>query len=119
MSAPRNRGLLGCGLVAAIALLAAACNSGTSSSGSTSTNQTGGTTVGSTARSPSGSTPGSTPPGTSVAASGLPDPIKAVMSKPRYKDATWSLLATDLQSGESFYPLNPDQMSFTGSTRKL
>ncbi len=57
--------------------------------------------------------------GTSVAASGLPDPIKTVMSKPRYKDATWSLLATDVKTGESFYPLNPDQMSFTGSTRKL
>jgi PBP4 family serine-type D-alanyl-D-alanine carboxypeptidase len=56
---------------------------------------------------------------TSVAASGLPDEIKAVMSKPRFKDATWSLLATDVKTGESFYPLNPDLMSFTGSTRKL
>ncbi|MGH9096598.1 MAG: hypothetical protein ACRDWB_04175, partial [Acidimicrobiales bacterium] len=32
------------------------------------------------------------PPATSVAASGLPDAIKAVMNKPQYKGATWSLL---------------------------
>ena len=40
---------------------------------------------------------GPTPPATSVADSGLPDPIKAVMSKPRYRNATWSLQATDLK----------------------
>ena len=54
-----------------------------------------------------------------MADSGLPDQIKAVMSKSRYAGATWSLLATDLKTGESFYPLNPDQLSLTGSTRKL
>lgn len=63
--------------------------------------------------------PATTVAATSVADSGLPDPIKEVMSKPRYKDATWSLLATDVKTGESFYALNADVMSFTGSTRKL
>ena len=41
------------------------------------------------------------------------------MDQPRYKDATWSLLVTDDESGETFYSLNPDRMSLTGSTRKL
>ena len=41
------------------------------------------------------------------------------MDQPRYADATWSLLVTDVESGESFYELNADRMSFTGSTRKL
>lgn len=57
--------------------------------------------------------------GTSVADSGLPDAIKAVMNKPQYNGATWSLLVTDLNTGEKFYPLNPALLSFTGSTRKL
>lgn len=101
----RNRHPLALGLLVTFAVLAAAC-----SSSSTSQNQAGGT----------GTTRGSTTPaGTSVAASGLPDPIKAVMSKSRYANATWSLLATDLTTGESFYELNADQMSLTGSTRKL
>ncbi|MGH9096076.1 MAG: D-alanyl-D-alanine carboxypeptidase/D-alanyl-D-alanine-endopeptidase, partial [Acidimicrobiales bacterium] len=42
-----------------------------------------------------------------------------VMNKPQYKGATWSLLVTDLGTGEKFYPLNPGVLSFTGSTRKL
>jgi D-alanyl-D-alanine carboxypeptidase len=46
-------------------------------------------------------------------------PIKAVMSKPRYRNARWSLLATDMKTGQSFYSFNADQMSFSGSTRKL
>ena len=41
------------------------------------------------------------------------------MDKPRYADATWSLLVTDVETGETFYELNADQMSLTGSTRKL
>ena len=41
------------------------------------------------------------------------------MNKPRYADAKWSLLVTDVATGESWYGLNPDQMSLTGSTRKL
>jgi PBP4 family serine-type D-alanyl-D-alanine carboxypeptidase len=66
-----------------------------------------------------GTVEGTTPPGSSLTSSGLPDPIKAVMSKPRYRNATWSLLATDMKTGESLYSFNADQMSFTGSTRKL
>ena len=41
------------------------------------------------------------------------------MAKPRYADATWSLLVTDVRTGLTFYQLNPDRLSFTGSTRKL
>lgn len=104
MSSRANRHGFGFGLVVTIRLLAAACSSGSAPAAKA--------TVPGAAR-------GTTTPGTSVAVSGLPDPIKAVMSKPRYAKATWSLIATDLNTGESFDALNPDQMSFTGSTRKL
>ena len=49
----------------------------------------------------------------------IPDGIQQIMEKPRYADATWSLLVTDLETGETFYQLNPDLLSFTGSTRKI
>jgi PBP4 family serine-type D-alanyl-D-alanine carboxypeptidase len=49
----------------------------------------------------------------------LPASIQDIMDQPRYEDATWSLLVADVESGETFYSLNPDRMSFTGSTRKL
>jgi PBP4 family serine-type D-alanyl-D-alanine carboxypeptidase len=49
----------------------------------------------------------------------LPGAIRAVMDKPRYEDARWSLLVADLKSGKPVYALDPDRMSFTGSTRKL
>jgi D-alanyl-D-alanine carboxypeptidase/D-alanyl-D-alanine-endopeptidase (penicillin-binding protein 4) len=49
----------------------------------------------------------------------VPESIQEIMDQPRYKDATWSLLVADVKSGETFYSLNPDQMSLTGSTRKL
>lgn len=52
-------------------------------------------------------------------AAALPDSITSIMDKPRYADATWSLLVTDVETGESFYELNADEMSLTGSTRKL
>ncbi len=56
---------------------------------------------------------------TSVADSGLPREITSIMSKSRYADATWSLLVTDIDTGKTYYQLNPDRMSLTGSTRKL
>ncbi len=60
------------------------------------------------------------PPGSASAGpAALPAAISDVMDKPLYADATWSLLVTDVQTGESFYALDPDAMSFTGSTRKL
>ncbi len=55
----------------------------------------------------------------SVAESDLPDAMKAIMSKPRYADAVWSLLVTDVETDESYFELNADRMSLTGSTRKL
>lgn len=58
----------------------------------------------------------STPP---PATSPVPAEILEIMTQPRYANATWSLLVTDLETGESFYPLNADRLSFTGSTRKL
>jgi PBP4 family serine-type D-alanyl-D-alanine carboxypeptidase len=79
------------GVIVAIALLSAACSSG--------------------------STPSSSPGNTEV--SKLPSSIAAIMTKPRYADATWSLLVTDIETGRSWYELNADRMSLTGSTRKL
>ena len=52
-------------------------------------------------------------------ATAVPESIQEIMDKPRYENATWSLLVSDVESGETFYSLNPDQMSLTGSTRKL
>jgi PBP4 family serine-type D-alanyl-D-alanine carboxypeptidase len=73
-----------------VGLLVAACSSGSSGSSTTT----------------------STP-------AGVPDSITSIMQKPRYAGSTWSLMVTDVKSGESFYELNADQMSLTGSTRKL
>src|SRR5438067_9347000 len=67
----------------------------------------------------SASSSGSTSTSTSPPTSGLPDSITSIMKKPRYANATWSLLATDVKTGESFFEQNADQMSLTGSTRKL
>ena len=63
--------------------------------------------------------PASSAPSLSARPADLPAAIGDVMDKPLYAQATWSLLVTDVDTGESFYPLNPDVMSFTGSTRKL
>jgi D-alanyl-D-alanine carboxypeptidase len=49
----------------------------------------------------------------------LPAAIGAVMEKPRYENARWSLLVADVKSGDPVYALDPDRMSFAGSTRKL
>jgi PBP4 family serine-type D-alanyl-D-alanine carboxypeptidase len=49
----------------------------------------------------------------------LPSAIRAVMDKPRYENARWSLLVADVRSGKTIYALDPDRLSFTGSTRKL
>jgi PBP4 family serine-type D-alanyl-D-alanine carboxypeptidase len=49
----------------------------------------------------------------------LPDAITAVMHKPRYAHASWSLLVTDLHTGETIYALDPNRLAFTGSVRKL
>ncbi len=49
----------------------------------------------------------------------LPDAIGLVMQKPRYANATWNLLVADLGTGETLQELDPDQLAFTGSVRKL
>jgi D-alanyl-D-alanine carboxypeptidase/D-alanyl-D-alanine-endopeptidase (penicillin-binding protein 4) len=41
------------------------------------------------------------------------------MQKPRYAGSLWSLLVSDLESGETLYELQADQQAFTGSVRKL
>lgn len=102
-------------LLAAIALLAVACSSGSNTA--TPPGTTGGTTGTTAGRTTGTGTTGTT--GTALAAADLPADIKAIMAKPRYADATWSLLVTDVETGESFYALNADQLSLTGSTRKL
>jgi PBP4 family serine-type D-alanyl-D-alanine carboxypeptidase len=48
-----------------------------------------------------------------------PQSILDIMNRPRYAEATWSLLVVDLDSGQTYYELNPDLLSFTGSARKL
>lgn len=45
--------------------------------------------------------------------------ISAIMNGPRYRSATWSLLAVDLDNGKTIAQLNSDRLSFTGSVRKL
>jgi PBP4 family serine-type D-alanyl-D-alanine carboxypeptidase len=49
----------------------------------------------------------------------LPAAIRAIMDKPRYADARWSLLVADVKSGKTLYALDPDRLSLSGSTRKL
>ena len=49
----------------------------------------------------------------------LPSTITSVMQKPRYANATWNLLVTDLSTGQALQELDPDQLAFTGSVRKL
>ena len=49
----------------------------------------------------------------------LPGAISAVMKKPRYAKASWSLLVTDLATGKTVYALDPDRLAFSGSVRKL
>src|SRR5215213_7345590 len=49
----------------------------------------------------------------------LPAAMRAIMDKPRYANARWSMLVADVGTGETLHALDPDRMSFTGSTRKL
>src|SRR3712207_9379514 len=49
----------------------------------------------------------------------LPAAMRAIMDKPRYASARWSMLVADVATGETVDALDPDRMSFTGSTRKL
>lgn len=58
-------------------------------------------------------------PAAAVAAEPLPSAILAVMQQPRYAHATWSLLVTDLASGDVIYELDAEEIAFTGSVRKL
>jgi D-alanyl-D-alanine carboxypeptidase/D-alanyl-D-alanine-endopeptidase (penicillin-binding protein 4) len=62
-----------------------------------------------------GKAPGSSAPSVPP----LPAAIKAIMDKPAYANAQWSLLAVDLDTGKTLASLNPDKLIFTGSTRKL
>ena len=49
----------------------------------------------------------------------LPDAVLAIMGKPRYARATWSLLVADVATGAPHFALRPDDLAFTGSVRKL
>lgn len=49
----------------------------------------------------------------------LPPAIADVMQHPRYADATWSLLVTDLASGETLLDHDANHLMFTASVRKL
>jgi D-alanyl-D-alanine carboxypeptidase/D-alanyl-D-alanine-endopeptidase (penicillin-binding protein 4) len=50
---------------------------------------------------------------------GLASQIEAIMGKPVYANAQWSMLAVDLDTGRALYSTNPDRLAFTGSTRKI
>lgn len=45
--------------------------------------------------------------------------ISAIMHGPRYRSATWALMAVDLDSGKTVAQLNADRLAYTGSVRKL
>ncbi|HEY8581991.1 MAG TPA: D-alanyl-D-alanine carboxypeptidase [Capillimicrobium sp.] len=49
----------------------------------------------------------------------LPAAIERIMDKPRYADASWSLLVSDVRSGATHFALRPERLALTGSTRKL
>ncbi|MCK5710652.1 MAG: D-alanyl-D-alanine carboxypeptidase, partial [Deltaproteobacteria bacterium] len=48
----------------------------------------------------------------------IPEEILAIMNKPRYADAVWSLRVIDLNTGELIYNLKPNLVLLTGSLRK-
>lgn len=56
---------------------------------------------------------------TAPGADHLPAAITAVMNQPRYAQAGWSVMVRDLDTGRTRYARAPDQLAFTGSTRKL
>jgi D-alanyl-D-alanine carboxypeptidase/D-alanyl-D-alanine-endopeptidase (penicillin-binding protein 4) len=62
---------------------------------------------------------GALPGATAMAQSALPGAVTALMNKPRYAGATWSLFVADVASGEALFALRPDDLAFTGSVRKL
>jgi D-alanyl-D-alanine carboxypeptidase/D-alanyl-D-alanine-endopeptidase (penicillin-binding protein 4) len=62
---------------------------------------------------------GALPGGTMMAQSALPAAVTALMGKPRYAGATWSLFVADVANGEVLFALRPDDLAFTGSVRKL
>ncbi|HZY98253.1 MAG TPA: D-alanyl-D-alanine carboxypeptidase/D-alanyl-D-alanine-endopeptidase [Candidatus Baltobacteraceae bacterium] len=58
-------------------------------------------------------------PGSAQTAGDLPPGVKAIVHKPRYAQASWYMLVTDLATGRTVYQLTPDRLAFTGSVRKL
>lgn len=58
--------------------------------------------------------------GSSSAADGsVPDAVVDVMERPRYEDSSWNLLVADVESGDEIWAIDADELSFTGSTRKV
>jgi PBP4 family serine-type D-alanyl-D-alanine carboxypeptidase len=62
---------------------------------------------------------GPLPSGGCAGSPALGGAIAQVIRKPRYANASWAILITDVATGETLYELRPDQMAFTGSVRKL
>jgi PBP4 family serine-type D-alanyl-D-alanine carboxypeptidase len=105
----------------ALALAVAACGDDDDSDATadTAAGTTAGTTAATTAATTATTAETTDETTSGPDASALPAEIREIMEQPRYDDATWSLLVTDVGTGETFYSLNAEQMSFTGSTRKL
>ena len=97
----------------AIGVALAACSddpddAATTTSASTeSTGSTGTTAAPATTGAPVSTAPADTsaPDASAPAGTALPAEIQAIMDQPRYADATWSLLVTDVESGETSYSL--------------
>ena len=49
----------------------------------------------------------------------IPEEILQIMNQERYSDAVWSLRVADVETGKLIYSLNPDNLLFTGSLRKI
>ena len=49
----------------------------------------------------------------------IPEEILEIMNQDKYSDAVWSLRVVDVETGGLIYSLNPDNLLFTGSLRKI
>ena len=94
-------------LAVAAGVVLAACADDPDDATTTTTATSAPTTTGAGAATSGPATSGQST--SAPATSDVPAEIQAIMDQPRYADATWSLLVTDVETGETFYSLNADQ----------
>ena len=56
---------------------------------------------------------------TLLAAEPMPEPLRSLLSEPRFKHAHWGMLVVDQSSDEVLLEVNPDQLFVPASTTKL